>query len=84
MSSLALLNARELKLVILFSLVQIRHTIVNESLGALRLKVGQDRGLVEAEWRILWVVDFPMFEKGQGRLSACHHPFTSPKTDSVS
>lgn len=57
--------------------------IVNESLGALRLKVGQDRGLVEAGFRILWVVDFPMFEKGEGRLSACHHPFTSPQTEDV-
>lgn len=58
-------------------------SIVNESLGALRLKVGHDRGLVEDKWRILWVVDFPMFEKGEGRLSACHHPFTSPKVDTV-
>lgn len=58
-------------------------TVVNESLGALRLKVGQDRNLVESGWRILWVVDFPMFEKGEGRLSACHHPFTSPKAKTV-
>lgn len=58
-------------------------TIVSESLGALRLKVGQDRGLVQPGWNILWVVDFPMFEKGEGRLSACHHPFTAPKADSV-
>lgn len=58
-------------------------TVVNESLGALRLKVGQDKGLVEDAWRILWIIDFPMFEKGEGRLSACHHPFTSPKVDSV-
>lgn len=57
--------------------------IVNDALGALRLRVGQDRGLVEAGWRILWLVDFPMFEKGEGRLSACHHPFTAPKVDSV-
>ncbi len=58
-------------------------SVVNDSLGALRLKVGQDRGLVQAGWRILWVVDFPMFEKGEGRLSACHHPFTAPKVDTV-
>jgi aspartyl-tRNA synthetase len=58
-------------------------TVVNEALGALRLKVAQDRGLVEAGWRILWVVDFPLFEKGEGRLSACHHPFTAPQTDSI-
>ena len=57
--------------------------IVNDALGALRLRVGQDRGLVEEGWRILWLVDFPMFEKGEGRLSACHHPFTAPKVDSV-
>lgn len=58
-------------------------SVVNESLGALRLKVGQDRDLVSKDWRILWVVDFPMFEKGEGRLSACHHPFTAPKADTV-
>lgn len=58
-------------------------TVVNEALGALRLRVGQDRGLVEEGYRILWVVDFPMFEKGEGRLSACHHPFTSPKAETV-
>lgn len=57
--------------------------VVNEALGALRLKVGHDRGLVANEWKILWVVDFPMFEKGEGRLSACHHPFTAPKIDSL-
>lgn len=53
--------------------------IVSEALGALRVKVGHDRGLVENTWRALWVVDFPMFEQGDGRLSACHHPFTAPK-----
>lgn len=58
--------------------------IVNESIGALRLKVGHDRGLVQEGWRPLWVVDFPMFEKGEGRLSACHHPFTAPKINDLS
>jgi aspartyl-tRNA synthetase len=58
-------------------------SVVNDSLGALRLRVGQDRGLVQPGWRILWVTDFPMFEKGEGRLSACHHPFTAPKVDTV-
>ncbi|HSW70229.1 MAG TPA: aspartate--tRNA ligase [Gammaproteobacteria bacterium] len=58
--------------------------IVNDSLGALRIKVAQDRGLVEKSWRALWVVDFPMFEKGEGRLSACHHPFTAPKIKDIS
>jgi aspartyl-tRNA synthetase len=54
--------------------------IVNESLGALRLKIGQDRGLVEKTWKPLWVVDFPMFEwdDKESRWAALHHPFTSP------
>jgi len=58
-------------------------TVVNESLGALRLKVGQDRDLVEAGWRFLWVVDFPMFERegADDRWNALHHPFTAPATD---
>ncbi len=57
--------------------------VVNDSLGALRLKVGQDLGLVEAGWRLLWVIDFPMFEwdEEQKRWSAMHHPFTSPRND---
>lgn len=58
--------------------------IVNESLGALRLKAGLDRNLVQPGWFPLWVYDFPMFEKGEGRLSACHHPFTAPKINSLS
>jgi aspartyl-tRNA synthetase len=54
--------------------------IVNESLGALRLKIGQERGLVEKTWKPLWVVDFPMFEwdEKESRWAALHHPFTSP------
>ena len=57
--------------------------VVNESLGALRVKLGQDRGLVEPGWRFLWVVDFPMFEydEREKRLNALHHPFTAPATD---
>jgi aspartyl-tRNA synthetase len=57
--------------------------IVNESLGALRLKLGQDLGLLEGEWRPLWVVDFPMFEwdDKENRWFAMHHPFTAPNTD---
>jgi len=58
--------------------------VVNEALGALRIKVGHDRGLVQEGWQPLWVVDFPMFEKGEGRLSACHHPFTAPKINDIS
>jgi aspartyl-tRNA synthetase len=54
--------------------------IVSDALGALRLKVGQDLGLVAPGWRPLWVVDFPMFEwDADGRRwAAMHHPFTSP------
>jgi aspartyl-tRNA synthetase len=55
--------------------------IVNESLGALRIKLGQDRGLVEKGWQPLWLTDFPMFEWDDktGRWFALHHPFTAPK-----
>jgi aspartyl-tRNA synthetase len=53
--------------------------VVNESLGALRIKVAQDQGLVSDQWAPLWVVDFPMFEEdGKGGWAALHHPFTSP------
>ena len=54
--------------------------IVNDALGALRLKVGEDLGLVEEGWRPLWVMDFPMFEwdAEAKRWAAMHHPFTSP------
>ena len=57
--------------------------IVNEALGALRNKLGHDRGLVEAGWRPLWVVDFPMFEYDEEakRWAALHHPFTAPRVD---
>jgi|TARA_B110000971_G_scaffold112897_1_gene115789 aspartyl-tRNA synthetase len=59
-----------------------RANTVNESLGALRVKVAQDLGLVEAGWRFLWVVDFPMFEhdERENRWNALHHPFTAPNT----
>ena len=53
--------------------------VVTDSLGALRLKVAEDRGLVEKVWKPLWVVDFPMFEEVDGHLHAIHHPFTAPK-----
>jgi len=57
--------------------------IVNEALGALRIKLGHDRGLVERGWRPLWVVDFPMFEwdENQKRWYSLHHPFTAPKEE---
>ncbi len=58
-----------------------RTKVVNDALGALRLKVGQDQKLVAEGWRPLWVVDFPMFEYDEEakRWVAMHHPFTSPK-----
>jgi aspartyl-tRNA synthetase len=58
-----------------------RRGIVNEAMGALRLKLGQDRGLVADQWCPLWVYDFPMFEwdEKQARWGALHHPFTAPK-----
>ncbi|WP_339671634.1 aspartate--tRNA ligase [Dasania marina] len=54
--------------------------VVNEALGALRVKVGEDLGLIEGEWAPLWVVDFPMFEKtSDGKnWTSLHHPFTAP------
>lgn len=56
-----------------------KRQVVNDSLGALRLKVAEMLGLVGAGWAPLWVVDFPMFEKtSAGGLTALHHPFTAP------
>jgi aspartyl-tRNA synthetase len=55
--------------------------VANACLGALRQRIGHERGLAEKGWRPLWVVDFPMFEYDDesGRWKARHHPFTSPK-----
>jgi len=55
--------------------------IVNDALGALRGKIGHEKGYAEAGWQPLWVVDFPMFERDEEgkRWAAMHHPFTSPK-----
>lgn len=59
-----------------------KEKIVNDSLGALRRKLGEDLDLAEAPWALCWVTDWPMFEKDeQGRWSASHHPFTSPVGD---
>lgn len=53
--------------------------VVNEALGALRIKVGEDLKLLTQQWAPLWVVDFPMFEEdNNGGLTALHHPFTAP------
>jgi aspartyl-tRNA synthetase len=57
--------------------------IVNDALGALRVKLGQDRGMVADGWQPLWVVDFPMFERDphSKRWTSLHHPFTAPSVD---
>ena len=60
-----------------------KEKIVNEALGALRCKVGDDLNLYTCEWAPLWIVDFPMFEEtdssdGKDSLTALHHPFTAP------
>jgi len=54
--------------------------VVNEALGALRAKVGHERGFASKDWRPLWVLEFPMFEwdEQEKRWNAMHHPFTSP------
>ncbi|MGE0313142.1 MAG: aspartate--tRNA ligase [Lautropia sp.] len=63
-----------------------RAKVVNDALGALRVKIGlsdfgREHGLVDEGWRPLWVVDFPMFDYDEEaeRWTACHHPFTAPK-----
>jgi aspartyl-tRNA synthetase len=58
--------------------------IVNDALGALRSKIGHDKGYTNGKaWEPLWVVDFPMFEYDDEnqRWTACHHPFTAPKDE---
>lgn len=57
--------------------------VVNDAMGALRLRLGQDLGMVATGWQPLWVVDFPMFEwdPEARRWSALHHPFTAPRED---
>ena len=60
--------------------------VVNDALGALRTKLGHEKGYLNGQtWAPLWVVDFPMFEYDDEdrRWTACHHPFTSPKDDHV-
>ena len=56
--------------------------MVNEALGALRIKVAEDLGQIKEGWAPLWVVDFPMFETASdGSLTSLHHPFTAPSCD---
>ena len=60
--------------------------VVNDALGALRVKIGHEKGYVNGKaWEPLWVVDFPMFEYDEEdkRWTACHHPFTSPKDEHI-
>jgi len=58
-------------------------SVVNEALGALRIKIGHDKDILDHGWRPLWVVDFPMFEWDEDtkRWYSLHHPFTSPKEE---
>ncbi len=62
-----------------------RKKVVNDAMGALRAKVGHEKGHAEAGWRPLWVVDFPAYEYDEEgkRWLAAHHPFTSPKDEHV-
>ncbi len=55
--------------------------IVNEAMGALRVRLGHDLNLIQGRWQPLWVVDFPMFERDENRWVAIHHPFTAAKGD---
>jgi aspartyl-tRNA synthetase len=57
--------------------------VVNDALGALRVKLGIDLGLVEGDWEPVWIVDFPLFERDEknNRWMALHHPFTAPNSD---
>ncbi|MBL0353000.1 MAG: aspartate--tRNA ligase [Dechloromonas sp.] len=60
--------------------------VVNDALGALRTRIGHEKGFVNGNaWEPLWVIDFPMFEYDEEdkRWTACHHPFTSPKDEHV-
>ena len=60
--------------------------VVNDALGALRVRLGEDRGMVAQGWRPLWVVEFPMFERDRQaqRWTSLHHPFTAPSIDDPS
>ncbi len=62
-----------------------RRKVVNDALGALRMKIGHEKGYAEEGWRPLWVLDFPAYEymEEEKRWGAAHHPFTSPKDEHV-
>lgn len=57
--------------------------VVNEALGALRVKLGHDHGLLNSSWQPLWVVDFPMFTKTETGWTFVHHPFTAPIINNI-
>lgn len=58
-----------------------KEKVVNESMGALRVKLGHDCKLLQGDWRLVWIIDWPMFEVdgNTNKLGAMHHPFTSPQ-----
>jgi aspartyl-tRNA synthetase len=62
-----------------------RRKVVNDALGALRMKIGHEKGFAEPGWRPCWIVDFPAYEYDHehDRWNAAHHPFTSPKDEHV-
>ncbi len=62
-----------------------KEKVVNESMGALRIKLGQDCNLLVPGWKLVWIIDWPMFEgdAGSNKLQAMHHPFTAPQNLSV-
>ncbi|MGZ5086193.1 MAG: aspartate--tRNA ligase [Usitatibacter sp.] len=62
-----------------------RRKVVNDALGALRNKIGHEKGHAEPGWRPVWILDFPAYEYDEeaGRWGAAHHPFTSPKDEHV-
>jgi len=62
-----------------------RRKVVNDALGALRMKVGHEKGYVEPGWKPVWVLDFPAYEYDEEgkRWGAAHHPFTAPKDEHV-
>jgi aspartyl-tRNA synthetase len=62
-----------------------KRKVVNDALGALRQKVGHEKGHAESGWRPVWVLDFPAYEydEANGRWGAAHHPFTAPKDEHV-
>lgn len=61
------------------------YKLVSEAIGALRVKIGHDLGLVREGWNFLWVIDFPLFQRAKDthQLEPIHHPFTAPQTDDV-